>query len=630
MDLSRIIVLDFETHAIEDRPKYPPHPVGFSMLTAGSEPQYFAFGHTSENNTTEERARRILQAWWDDPHTEFLFHNASFDVSVAVERWGFKMLPWHRIHDTQFLLFLFDPHAKKMGLKPATEALLGWAPEEQNELNDWIWTNRKALVQEYPHHPAGKVTKTNMGAWIAQAPGALVGRYAIGDVRRTLALFQYLYPIVRSNGMGSAYDRERRLLPILMENERRGLRTDLDELQRDLPLYLGALAKVERQMRHFLDAPDLNFDNDKDLADVFQSRGIVHEDRWVRTEKSGQLSVAKDNLPPDAFTDPLFASAFGYRNRLVTCLKMFMQPWAEQAERNRGFIHTRWNQVLGSRGGARSGRPSMTKPNLLNVSKSFEGRSDGYVHPEALELPRLPLVREYILADEGQIFLHRDFSGQEMRIFAHYESGELAEAYRENPELDPHEWIRGAILRETGRDLERTRVKNVSFARLYGGGEGAVYAQARCESRAEAREIMAFHDRAIPGRRILNDEILRLVRRDEPIRTWGGRLYYVEPPSRVNGRMQSWEYKLINYLIQGSAADVTKEAICRWYYGGGPSNGARFLLTVYDEINITSEPARERENMDFLRETMNGMELDVPMRSDGKRGERWGALEKCE
>jgi DNA polymerase I-like protein with 3'-5' exonuclease and polymerase domains len=201
----------------------------------------------------------------------------------------------------------------------------------------------------------------------------------------------------------------------------------------------------------------------------------------------------------------------------------------------------------------------MTDPNWLNVSKDFENRSDGYVHPEALNLPKLPNVRKYVLADEDQLFLHRDFSGQEMRIFAHFESGELAAAYHENPDLDPHVWVKEAILRETGRELERTRVRSI-----------------------------------------------------------------------VNGRRQSWEYKLINYLIQGSAADVTKEAINRWYYGGGPSNGARFLLTVYDEINITSERSRARENMQVLREVMNGIELDVPMRSEGKIGERWGQLEKCE
>jgi DNA polymerase I-like protein with 3'-5' exonuclease and polymerase domains len=551
------------------------------------------------------------------------------------------MLPWHRIHDTQFLLFLFDPHSKKFGLKPASEALLGWPQDEKNALDDWIWENRKALEAEYPDHPTlqpaepgGKrrhITRSNLGAWIAQAPGELVGWYAKGDVRRTLALFKHLFPIIRRNGMEEAYNRERKLLPILMENERRGLRTDVERLREETPIYQQAIRNVETSMRLYLDAPDLNFDNDTELAETFVSRGVVHEDRWVRTEKSNQLSVAKDNLPPDAFADPTFAAAFGYRNRMATCLKMFMQPWLAQAEKNGGMIHTRWNQVLGSRGGARTGRPSMTKPNLLNVSKPFEGRDDGYEHPHGIgiPLPPLPEVRRYITADEEQEFLHRDFDGQELRIFAHFESGDLRDAYLENPDLDPHDWVRQELISLVNVDLGRTPVKAMNFQGIYGGGVPAISKKLNC-SMVKAREFKAFHERALPGRKILSDEILRLVRRGEPIRTWGGRLYHVEPPSTVNGRVQTWEYKLINYLVQGSAADVTKEAIIRWYYGGGPSNGARFLLTVYDEINISSARASWRENMAFLKEVMNGVELDVPMRSSGKHGERWGQLEKCE
>lgn len=625
-DLSRVVALDFETHRIEARPSYPPEPVGVALLARHGEPVYLRWGHPTGNNTTKERAVDVLRRMWDDPGTQVLMHNAAFDLSVAHEVLGLPELPWHRVHDTMVLLFLHDPHTKTLGLKPASEAYLDWPPDEQDELHDWVWANRVALVAEY----GGKITRAktgpnSAGAWIARAPGGLVGKYATGDVLRTLKLFGYLYPRILAAGMGEAYDRERRLMPILLENERSGLRVDVERLRIDVPKYQAALEQVEGQMRQYLGASGLSFDSDRDVAAVFQQRGVIHAHMWQHT-KTGQLSVSKENLPPEAFTDPLLASAFGYRNRMVTCLKMFLHPWLEQAEANNGFIHTQWNQVRGSRGGTRSGRPSMTKPNLLNVSKSFEGRSDGYVHPAALGLPELPAVRRYILPDEGGVFLHRDFKGQEVRIFAHFESGALADAYRADPELDPHDWLRAEILQTTGRDLERTRVKNVTFARLYGGGRGAVQQQARCASLAEAIEIISFHDRALPGRRVLNDEILRAVRRGEPIRTWGGRLYYCEPPSRLNGRMQTWEYKLINYLIQGSAADATKEAINRWYYGGGPSSGARFLLTVYDEINISAPTARASEAMRYLQDVMDGLELDVPLTSDGKSGPNWGSL----
>jgi hypothetical protein len=620
-------VVDFETHPIVPRPKFPPEPVGVSIKWPGSKSRYYAWGHPAGNNCTINQGREALAQVWDSG-IDVLFHNAAFDVAVAHERMDLPLLPWNRVHDTMFLLFLYDPHMKSMGLKEAAADLLGWPPEERDAMNDWVWENRKLLRELYPgisiSRTKGKVDKLGEKIWLI--PGNIVGPYAEGDTDRTEALFHATYKYVRRTGMMAAYDRERRLLPIFMENERIGLRADLAGLSRDIPVYLKALERAEVGMRHFLNAPELNFDDDVGLANAFQAAGVVHEDRWVTTEKSGQLSVAKDNLPPDAFTDPDFASVFGYRNRLVTCLKMFMLPWLEQAQNNNGYIHTQWNQVRNNRGGTRTGRPSMTKPNLLNVSKSWDGRDDGYVHPERLDLPPLPLTRKYILPDEGDLFVHRDFDGQELRVFAHFESGELLEQYLANPMLDPHDWVKTTMSKMTGRIFERTKVKTLNFQSLYGGGINAITEKLRC-SRKEAQEFKNFHDTALPGRKILSEEIIRLVRRDEPIRTWGGRLYYCEPPSIVKGRRQTWEYKLINYLIQGSAADITKEAICRWHEGGGPDT-ARFLLTVYDEINLSAPEKTAGEAMAFLQEIMDGIELDCPMRSSGKIGPSWGTLEK--
>jgi DNA polymerase I-like protein with 3'-5' exonuclease and polymerase domains len=633
MSVPEVITVDYETHPIQPRPLFPPSPVGVSIKWPGQRSQYYAFGHPSYNNCERNFARGTLQKVWDSG-LPILFHNASFDLSVSYERMKLPMLPWQRVHDTMFLLFLHDPHTKSLGLKESAEEILNWPPEEQNAINDYVWENRAALNAEFGGkmgRPA-RVTRTkgkvdSLGVWISCVPGNIVAPYAEGDTDRTHALFRHTYNYVQRTGMGAAYDRERRLLPIFMSNERSGLRVDQAALAADLPMYEKALGRAEAGMRHYLGAPDLNFDDDAGLASAFVAANVVHADRWVTTPKSGQLSVAKDNLPPDAFVDPALASMFGYRNRLVTCMKMFMQPWLEQAQGNGGYIHTQWNQVRGERGGARTGRPSMTKPNLLNVSKSWDGRKDGYTHPDKLDLPLLPLVRKYILPDEGDdLFIHRDFDGQELRVFAHFESGELLQQYLANPDLDPHGWILNKIREITDivPEDDRTTVKVLNFQSLYGGGINAISEKLRC-SRAEAQAFKNFHDAALPGRKVLSEEIIRIVRRNEPIRTWGGRLYYCEPPSIVNGRRQTWEYKLINYLIQGSAADITKEAICRWHEGGGVG---RLLLTVYDEIDLSVATHQVKEGMAALREVMDSIELDCPMRSSGKVGESWGKVAK--
>jgi DNA polymerase I-like protein with 3'-5' exonuclease and polymerase domains len=619
------IVVDYETFAIEGRPAYPPEPVGVSIWEMGpplSEPFYMAWGHPTGNNCSRDDAVRVLRRVWASGRP-LLFHHAKFDLAVSYEKLGLPRLPWDRVHDTMFLAYLYDPHAHRLDLKGLAEDLLGDPPEERDALHDWIWAHRVELRQTYG---LNITSKKGLGAYIAYTPGDLCGAYANGDTRRTGRLFEALYPAVCADGMRQAYDRERELLPILMENEEVGMRVDMDALEEELELYGRAFAHSEDWLRHELRASGLNFDADADVAAVLLERGLVAEDGWPRTA-TGQLSMAKDVLKPEMFADPRVASALGYRNRLATCLKMFMQPWAEQGRARGGYISTNWNQTRGAeRGGTRTGRPSTDRPNFLNMSKDFEGRTDGYAHPAFFgeDFPKLPLVRKYILPDEGGCFLHRDFSGQEVRVFAHYESGDLHAAYNANPALDPHDWVRERVLEATGIELERTRVKNVTFSRLYGGGLGAIERQAKCSTRKEAQEISDFHDAALPGRKILVGEITKLHRRGIPIRTWGGRLYVAEPPK--DGR--SKDYKLINYLCQGSAADLTKQSIIDWY--NHPKRNARFLITVYDEINISAPDELRVQQMQILREVMEAPRLTVPMLSDGKWGYSWGNLKKGE
>lgn len=87
-----------------------------------------------------------------------------------------------------------------------------------------------------------------------------------------------------------------------------------------------------------------------------------------------------------------------------------------------------------------------------------------------------------------------------------------------------------------------------------------------------------------------------------------------------------WEYKLMNYLIQGSAADITKQAMIDWDQIRDPAT--RFLVQVYDEINISSPVDIAGREMAKLKDVMNQPRLTVPMLSEGKWGYNWGSLEK--
>ncbi len=610
MQLPRVITLDFETTAIEDRPAYPPRPVGVAVKFPGRRSRYLAWGHPTENNAARTDAVELLAQCWG-AREPLLFHNAAFDLAVAQVHFGLPPLPWARVHDTLFLLFLRDPHAATLSLKPSAERILGLPPNERDAVREWLVA-----------HGVVRPGDRKWGAHISAAPGGLVGQYAIGDVDRTEALFRMTYPEIAARGMAGAYDRERRLLPILMRNEAEGIRLDHRRLRADLAAAVAAQEVAEAWLRKRLKTQDLNFDADEEVAEVLSSQGIVTD--WTLT-KTGKRSTAKQNLTAAQFSDPRIAAALGYRNRLVTCRGTFMEPWLRRAQYGR--LQTTWNQVRNSddRGGfsgTRTGRPSTERPNFLNIPKTFDDKNDGYVHPEFLQVPPLPLMRKYLLPDVGGVFCHRDFNQQELRILAHFEDGGLMQAYREDPALDVHDYVRDQIMKVTGIALSRRAAKIINFGLIYGMGIGKLVLGLET-SVDEARTIKIAQMQSIPGFKALQDAIKATVARGDPIVTWGGREYYPEPPKIVDGKLRDFGYKLLNYLIQGSAADFTKEAVIR--YDEMRVHG-RFLVTVYDEINISAPRTHVREEMEILRRAMDDLPLDVPMRSDGKVGPTWGGL----
>ena len=70
---------------------------------------------------------------------------------------------------------------------------------------------------------------------------------------------------------------------------------------------------------------------------------------------------------------------------------------------------------------------------------------------------------------------------------------------------------------------------------------------------------------------------------------------------------------------------MTKEAIIR--YDAAKKHG-RFMLTVHDEINVSCPKGKRKadKEMEILREVMEGVEFDVAMLTEGKRGPNWGGL----
>jgi DNA polymerase I-like protein with 3'-5' exonuclease and polymerase domains len=126
-----------------------------------------------------------------------------------------------------------------------------------------------------------------------------------------------------------------------------------------------------------------------------------------------------------------------------------------------------------------------------------------------------------------------------------------------------------------GKKLARTRAKNLTYAKIYGAGASGVMDMLYC-TRREANETLARFDTIYPGIVEFCEEYALKARADGFIRNLFGRRLLIE---------REYAYRAVNYLVQGTAAEMMKRALIKCdRYLTGTGLDAHIVLSVHDEI----------------------------------------------
>lgn len=414
----------------------------------------------------------------------------------------------------------------------------------------------------------------------------------------------------------NAYQREMRLMPYVLDMERRGVYIDERRLAYDLGVYKEHLTMLDDEICMQL-GQSVSINSKDALLKAMLRVGMVNEDKLHRTP-TGKFSASKDSLF-DAVEEPDLLGPLLVRGALSTCINTFMEPWLESSRENDGKLYVKWNQVRNYSGtGALTGRLS-SSPNLQNVPTIWERLLDKLTNIGYYIDFDMPSMRSYIIPKPGYVFISRDYSAQEMRLLANFSNGALLKAIQEDPSMDIHE-IAAKLA-----GISRKQAKTLGFAIIYGAGVGLIAEMLRI-SIAEATSLKKRYTQAMPEIATLQKEQSNLVKVRMPIVTLAGREYHVEPPKMVQGRMRTFEYKLMNYRIQGSAADQTKEAM--YQYCTNTEEG-ELVLSVHDQLVAQVPRSSAASEMKILEKAMNGSYQDVllyQVMSDPAVGETFGAL----
>lgn len=601
------IFLDFETEAIGPRPhQYPPQPVGLAVLdrTHQFETKYWAFGHDYNNNCTYETVHRLLQRIWESGR-HICCHNTMFDLAVIMERFGMDFPQPERVHDTLVLAFLHDPYVRSLSLKELCVEWLGIQPEERDELFDW-------LTMHIPE--VAKKPKT-AGAYIARGPADLVGKYALADVTLTAKLFDYTLEV--REDMPEAYLREIALMPVLLENSKLGVRVDRDGLQASLDKANQDILDCQKWLDKYFNVNDINYNSGAQLVKVIQDKGCYDQKKkWPTSDKGTPLSD-KDTLA-DLVTDSELSSVLRHRDVLVKLTGTYIEPWLEQSA-STGRIYTEWNTVRGEAGGTRTGRLS-AKPTLQTMP------TRGPKTPLPAELGNLiiPKVRTFILPDEGHKMIACDFQAQELRLFAHFEDGKLAEQYRKDPNADLHTFAANLMTEKAGRPIIRDYAKTLSFGILYGAGPKKIAEMLKIPYE-EAKQLVALYKSEVASSLDkINTDLNTRYKLRNPFSTIGGRLVKGEPPKMINGKLMEFGFKSLNTLIQGSGADMAKQAMIDYYR---VAENSRLLLSLHDELIISArEDVADREAKKLEHAMVHAFTLDVPLIAEAKIGNNFSEV----
>ena len=381
-----------------------------------------------------------------------------------------------------------------------------------------------------------------------------------------------------------------------------GIHVDVAELQRqsaDVSLRLNELiAEIHRDAGH-----EFNIDSPKQLAKVLFEELSLPVLKKLKTGPSTDQEV----LEKLALVHPLPAKITQHR-QLSKLKGTYLDALPTMVNPRTGKIHATFNQVV-----AATGRLSSSDPNLQNIPiRTEEGQR---------------VRRAFVPSQPGWKFVCADYSQIELRMLAHF-CGDpaLCEAFAAG--IDIHTAVACQVFNIAPTDVtseQRRIAKAVNFGVLYGQSSFGL-SEALHIDQAEAAIFIDQYFAKYAGVDAYIAQTLAEVARTGFATTILNRRRAISGirPERKQ-QLNLPERTAVNTVIQGSAADLIKQAMLRVHSRlQNEKHPGRMLLQIHDEL-VFETPASEVESLITLvrDEMQSAMTLRVPLVVDVSSGDNW-------
>ena len=506
-------------------------------------------------------------------------HNVAFEARWFEIQSRWKM-PWHRVHDTMIMAHLIDPLGSG-ALKNLTSRYVDAnAARMQQVLDDgmvkngWTWGTVPINFQPY---------------W---AYGAL-------DPVLTMRLWeQFWEKCGPGQPYSQAYELEMNTRRIVTRMELNGARLDLDYSKKK---YQELVDYTEQVKAWAKTTYGFSITSNAQLVRQFEALGAM----ITETTPSGAKSASADQLKlllRDGTPEVQQLADVALKQRKAD--KLASTYFSNFINDNvNGFVHPSVKTL-----GARTGRMSIQNPALQTLPKGDD-----------------TVRRAFLPKDDKHVIITSDLDQVEFRMFASLSQDpnlinlfNLADATGSDPFTEIGREIYGDPTMQKS-DKRRGLIKGVVYGRLYGAGV-AKQALTAGVPEDQMRAVSNEFDKRFPGMQLFQKKVedigMRRLRTEGQgyVNTWTGRRLPCDE-DRV--------YTLVNYLIQGGAAEVFKSNLVKLDQADLTE---LLIVPVHDEIVLNAPREDAVEIQRIVRECMtttDGWAVPLTADVDGPL-ENWG------
>lgn len=480
---------------------------------------------------------------------QFTGHNLyGFDFHVLAAC-GFSLPDPRRVDDTLILSKLAEADQFGHGLDAVARRHVGKAAE----------IAKHVLDETFEAHGFRKTTRDpdeGERAWteIARIGPEAFTVYSCMDVISAARAWAVLRPKVREL-FEPAYQRELGAWMVTWEHEHRGIRVDLDYANKLHDEMSGQIDIVRAQLA------ELGLPNPGARTKLIER---LKEDGWIPNEYTRTLKPKLDKSILEGIDNELVEPLVEYHR-----LTKWRTAYVESVIKNQhnGRVYPNVNVM-----GAKTGRQSMTNPPVHQMPSR---------HPDAWKMRRL------YLPEEGDAMVSIDYAAQEDRLSTHF-SGDRA--YREifDKGLDKHTYTAAGVYQipyDSVTTEQRSLIKGWSYAAAYGAQDKklAKMIGVTVDEVALIRErVNSVYTGFVAYSKRLEEEgrAQYLTEGAAYALTLGGRRVYAD-----QGKYGEPKYfQLLNYINQGTGADILKETQNRIAAAGLSKH---LVFELHDEVLLT-------------------------------------------